>query len=439
MIKPWVLIAGLALVSPASAQLLGGGGVGGTVGPLVGGVTGPLLDLPRGTSSVAARAIGDLGGPLMAVDGAIRDLSPADLLSLRRARLRALVRDHRAELDVDDDGNPIRRDTILAIGLAPGAVAAIRAAGFTITEADGASTLDIGVVTLTPPSGRSPRKALDTLRTLDPAATFSFDHIYEPAHAPLAPLPGVAPAAGSTEAGTRAPIGLIDGGVGQHAAFAGVMIEQRGFAGTPRPSGHGTAVASLLVGRVGAFHGAAPGTPLLVADVYGGNASNGSAAAILRAMGWLAQRGVRVINISLVGPPNAVLAAGVHALAARGIRLVAAVGNDGPAAPPAYPASYPGVIAVTGVDARGRALIEAGKPLHLDFAAPGADMIGALPGGGWGRVRGTSFAAPLVSARLALAGTVDALAAEARPGHGRVGRGVVCGSCAIAPRAVGLR
>jgi subtilisin family serine protease len=156
-------------------------------------------------------------------------------------------------------------------------------------------------------------------------------------------------------------------------------------------------------------------------------------------MGWLAQRGVRVINISLVGPPNAVLAAGVHALAARGIRLVAAVGNDGPAAPPAYPASYPGVIAVTGVDARGRALIEAGKPLHLDFAAPGADMVGALPGGGWGRVRGTSFAAPLVSARLALAGTVDALAAEARPGHGRVGRGVVCGSCAIAPRAVGLR
>ena len=293
--------------------------------------------------------------------------------------MRALVRDHRAELDVDDDGNPIRRDTILAIGLAPGAVAAIRAAGFTITEADGASTLDIGVVTLTPPSGRSPRKALDTLRTLDPAATFSFDHIYEPAHAPLAPLPGVAPAVGSTEAGTRAPIGLIDGGVGQHAAFAGVMIEQRGFAGTPRPSGHGTAVASLLVGRAGAFHGAAPGTPLLVADVYGGNASNGSAAAILRAMAWLAQRGVRVINISLVGPPNAVLAAGVHALAARGIRLVAAVGNDGPAAPPAYPASYPGVIAVTGVDARGRALIEAGKPLHLDFAAPGADMVGALP------------------------------------------------------------
>ncbi|WP_373289620.1 hypothetical protein [Sphingopyxis bauzanensis] len=32
--------------------------------------------------------------------------------------------------------------------------------------------------------------------------------------------------------------------------------------------------------------------------------------------------------------------------------IVAAVGNDGPAAPPAYPACYRGVLAVTGVDAR---------------------------------------------------------------------------------------
>ncbi len=41
--------------------------------------------------------------------------------------------------------------------------------------------------------------------------------------------------------------------------------------------------------------------------------------------------------------------------------IVAAVGNDGPSARPAYPASYPGVLAVTGVDGRNRALIEAGR------------------------------------------------------------------------------
>ena len=69
--------------------------------------------------------------------------------------------------------------------------------------------------------------------------------------------------------------------------------------------------------------------------------------------------------------------------------VVAAVGNDGPAAPPQYPACYDGVIAVTGVDANGKALLEAGRARHLDFAAPGADLAAALPGKGYAR-----FAAP---------------------------------------------
>jgi subtilisin family serine protease len=178
---------------------------------------------------------------------------------------------------------------------------------------------------------------------------------------------------------------------------------------------------------------------LFAADVYGGSASNGSAVAIVRAMGWLASAHVRVVTISLVGPANPLLQAGVKALQAKGIAVVAAVGNDGPAAPPQYPASYPGVIAVTGVDSSGRALIEAGKPLHLDFAAPGADMVGAVPGGGWERLRGTSFAAPLVAASLARLGSLDALAASAKPGRGRVGQGIVCADCATAPKAVGLK
>src|SRR3546814_14600039 len=68
----------------------------------------------------------------------------------------------------------------------------------------------------------------------------------------------------------------------------------------------------------------------------------------------------------------------------RGVSVVAAVGNDGPAAPPAYPASYAGVIAVTGIDGRGRVLPEAGRARHVDFAAPGADMNAARTDGGIG-------------------------------------------------------
>ncbi|WP_047867159.1 S8 family serine peptidase, partial [Sphingomonas paucimobilis] len=109
--------------------------------------------------------------------------------------------------------------------------------------------------------------------------------------------------------------------------------------------------------------------------------------------------------------------------------------NNGPAAPPAYPASYPQAIAVTGVDGRGRVLVEAGRARHLDYAAPGADML-ALNAAGQARgVRGTSFAAPLVAARLSAVWVGDAAAAlkaldrEAKGGGGRTGRGVLCAAC----------
>lgn len=218
--------------------------------------------------------------------------------------------------------------------------------------------------------------------------------------------------------------------------MSGASIEQNGFAGRPQPTGHGTAVASLIVGNEPPFHGAARGASLFVADVYGGSRAGGSAATIVRALAWIASKRVQVVNISLVGPPNRLLGNAIQALRARGIKVVAAVGNDGPAAPAQYPASYPSVVAATGVDGRGRALAEAGKSAHLDFAAPGADMAAALPARGYARVRGTSFAAPLVSARLALSRSVQRLAAEARPGKGRVGRGIVCSACRIEPKVV---
>jgi minor extracellular protease Epr len=134
-----------------------------------------------------------------------------------------------------------------------------------------------------------------------------------------------------------------------------------------------------------------------------------------------------------VGPPNLAVGAAVRAVEARGILIVAPVGNDGPAAPPAYPASYPGVVAVTGVDARGRVLIEAGRASHLDFAAPGAEVRAASLSGGFTSVRGTSFAAPVVAGRLALAeaagapdpaAAIAAVAAAARKGPG-YGKGLV--------------
>jgi hypothetical protein len=283
----------------------------------------------------------------------------------------------------------------------------------------------------------SARDGLKRLRRAVPTLQLDYDHVFEPAGGSLAPLQ--AALASAAAAGDRPVIGMIDGGVASHPSLSGAAIEQNGFAGSPQPTGHGTAIASLLVGSQGPFRGAAIGARLYVADVYGGSRAAGSATAIVKALGWLASHRPKVINISLVGPSNRLMQSAIQIVQGRGIQVVAAVGNDGPAAPEQYPASYPGVVSITGVDARGRALPEAGKASHLDFAAPGADMAAALPGQGYARVRGTSFAAPLAAARLVLAGSPARLAQEARPGKGRVGRGIVCGTCRIDPRIVRAR
>src|SRR5262249_45416746 len=72
-----------------------------------------------------------------------------------------------------------------------------------------------------------------------------------------------------------------------------------------------------------------------------------------------------------------------------------------PAAPPLYPASYPGVVGVTGVDTRHRVLVEACRGPQVKFAAPGADMSAAKSAQTFELVRGTSYAAPLVAGLLA--------------------------------------
>ncbi|MEO5773563.1 MAG: S8 family serine peptidase [Sphingomicrobium sp.] len=358
----------------------------------------------------------------------------ASLLDLRRLRLQQLIRENRNQLESDNAGQPVRRGVLVAINPLPSALQRAARAGFRTIGAEANSNLGFTTVMLAVPAGMSAREGLKRLYQAAPEIEADYDHIFEPAGGDLLPVAGALAAAAGAGGGVR--IGIVDGGVASHPALAGASIDQHGFSGSPQATGHGTAVASLIVGNQGPFRGAARGASLFVADVYGGNRAAGSASAVVRALGWLASKQPSVINISLVGPPNVLLQRAVQQLRARGIQLVAAVGNDGPAAPPQYPASYPGVVAVTGVDGNGRALIEAGKADHLDFAAPGADMAAALPGQGYAKVRGTSFAAPLAAARLAAAGSLQRLALEARPGKGRVGRGVVCWDCRVDPKAV---
>lgn len=428
-----IAISALALVSAGAGrtQLLPA-----PIGSLPGQVIDGVLGSTAQHTVPAANGVVDTLG----LDRVSEGLGSGSLLEMRRSRLRALVRENRSTLEADPDGNPVRRGQLIAIDPTADLLRKARAAGFTILQDGRIEGLEIGMVIFGAPRGDTGKEALKRLRRLDPRGQFDYNHVFEPAGGALAASALALAAAGEASGGS--PIGMIDGGVAAHPALAGASIEQRGFVpGAPRASGHGTAVASLLVGRDGPFKGAAGGRRLLAADIYGGEPAAGSADAMARAIGWLAASGARVINISLVGPPNRLMQRAVEAARAHGLTIVAAVGNDGPAAPRQYPASYPGVVAVTGVDDRDRALAEAGRAEHLDFAAPGADMAAALPGRGYAEVRGTSFAAPLVAARFAAAaGDADmrftSVVKEALPGRGRIGRGIVCKACRIDPHDV---
>lgn len=367
------------------------------------------------------------------------------------ARLRDLVRRSGGALEADPLGWPVVRGEIVAVDLSPAGREAALAAGFTVVREERLDDLDLAVVVLSPPRRLSLARALERLRDLDPGGDYAFNHVHAPAGAIGPAAPG-APAAAPPPAGPPPPsglrLGLVDAGVdAAHPALAGASIRQRGFAGPVRPAPHGTAVASLLVGRAGAFAGAAPGAALFAADVYGGSPAGGSSTAVAQALAWLAGSGVPVVNVSLVGPRNALVEAAVRRVQARGVIVVAAVGNDGPAAPPLYPAAYPGVVGVAPVDARGRALPEAGRGPQVDFAAPGADMA-AAGARGYVSVRGASFAAPLVAGLLARRSggdrAVAGLAASARDAGARgpdpvYGQGLVGLELRVAPAAVGAR
>lgn len=391
-------------------------------------------NMPAPSLRTAARAAPALG-VLISLIVPPTAAGAATLSAVRTQRLGALVRANPLRVDRDDLGNPVVRGRLLVIDPDTASLERAHRSGFPLVERFVAGDLGLTVVALGVPKGLGTSDALRRLKAVAPRMNAEYDHIFEPAGGELGPTKAKLSEGRESAHGL---IGMIDGGVAAHPSLAGRIVAQEGFAGPVRATGHGTAVASLLIGRQGKFRGAASTDSLLVADVYGGQSAAGSASAIARALGWLAARHPQVINVSLVGPANELIRRAVMQVRSRGIPIVAAVGNDGPAAPPQFPASYPGVIAVTGVDAGGAVLFESGNSAHLDFGAPGADMAAARPGKGYVRVRGTSFAAPLAAGRLATVGSIQRLTAEARRGQG-VGRGIVCMPCRVDPALVGAR
>jgi Subtilase family len=326
----------------------------------------------------------------------------------RKLRVRELLRSERATVEADPEGQPILRRQVGALSPTREALERARAAGFTILRTEALAGLGLTLVVLQAPEGLSTRRALRKLRELDPEGQYDYNHLYlgSGLQAETVALPVTMPPATTAMPATPPPpnglrIGLIDSGIdGSHPVLAGATIERFGCEQAVFPAPHGTAIASLLVGQGEKFESVVPGAILYAADIFCGH-GGGSLSLLAIALDWMARERIPVVNISLVGARSILLTGLVRAMTARGFLLVAAVGNDGPGAPPLYPASYPEVVGVTGVDANRRVLPEACRGEQVDFAAAGAGFEAAAVGGGFEMMRGTSFATPIVAGLLA--------------------------------------
>lgn len=389
--------------------------------PLAAQLSLPQLPVPRPTT-ILDPVTGEMLDDVKALERAA--LSEAQRLEkLRIERITLLAKRNADIIELDVEGAPARRGVLLVLDASADQIEKARSAGFRIDENGTIEELDLPYVQLDIPDGMSLAKAEKLLAQLMPGASISADNLHFASGSVVA-APVMAERSASVR--TNTPVGVVDGAPGS----ALPVREIRGFArGAPFPSNHGSAIVWLL-NHAGA-------TNIRVADVYGTDKAGGNALAIAKAIGWLVGRGSKVINISLVGPKNALIAKAISQSQAKGVVIVAAVGNDGPAAPPAYPASYPGVVSVTGVDRQNRALIEAGRALHLDYAAPGADIFGRNAKGQRMKLRGTSFASALVSARLAFTepgawrSQLDAEAIDLgkKGADAQYGRGLLCAAC----------
>jgi len=380
-----LLVAAVAATSPAAYAQLGG-------------ALPRLPSLPSLPGSVTTTTTDT--GRLLRQATPESPLAPLDLLGLRQRNIDELWRRDRNRYERDPAGELVLRAELTLYAPDAALLASARTLGYTLLRERVLDGLETRVVVLRAPAGQTTASALAQLRALDPSLAADFNHVYTPSGATDAgATPSPAPAAPADLApGLR--VGLIDAGVDtRHPALRAADVRRRGCTGTTSTPGspHGTAVASLLVGQAGAFHGVLPRATLFAADVSCGDAA---VDAIADALGWLVRAQVPVINVSMVGPANRTLEQVVRAVTARGHVIVAAVGNDGPAAPPLYPAAYPGVVGVTGVDPRRRVLPEALQGPQVMFAAPGS-ALAVASGEGFAAARGTSFAAPLVAGLLA--------------------------------------
>jgi subtilisin family serine protease len=163
----------------------------------------------------------------------------------------------------------------------------------------------------------------------------------------------------------------------------------------PAAWGHGTLVAGII-------HAVAPDArivPIKAFDAYG----HTTMFTVIEAVYAAIDQNVDVLNMSFSMSENSRLfERAVSEARARGIEIVASVGNDGRDENELYPASYAGVHSVAATDFSDRRATFSNYGRSVSVSAPGAYVVSTVPGGRYAAAWGTSFSAPIVSGGIAL-------------------------------------
>lgn len=229
--------------------------------------------------------------------------------------------------------------------------------------------------------------------------------------------------------GAGATIAVLDTGLDRgHRAFRdhGNVAGTHGRCGGTRHvrdyEGHGTAVASNAVGRIGVAHEA----KLYAVKVFAGAGRSTTLSRVICGLNhvrkWNAAhpgQEIDVVNLSLAGAGSRTYRRAIKRLVASGVVVVAAAGNAGGKVQ--FPARYGAVIGVTALNKTGQRMAgwsSGGK--GADLTAPGARVLIARAGARFTRSSGTSYSSPQVAGAvavvLALDPTADALDVLTRTG-----------------------
>ena len=278
-----------------------------------------------------------------------------------------------------------------------------------------------------PPPPQATRPTQAATKRAAPSATSAQDPSMPAQGAPAAApksnastaLPQYAPAmikaqkAHRISRGENVLIAVIDTGIdGKHPELEGTISAHfNAFPSQPlTPDKHATAIAGILTAKRD-LAGISPAARILAVQAFtptssdkdSGSGGNGTSQRIAVSINWAMMKGARVINMSFAGPSMDDLVARLIARGNEaGIIFVAAAGNGGPKAKPAFPAAHAGVISVTAVDDTQKLYDHANIGDYIDVSAPGVDIMSPAPGGAYDIASGTSFAAAHVSAVAAL-------------------------------------